>query len=99
MIRLCTRIDIRPRPWRPSPTFLPPKPNAARRAPGAGTCIFVHLRQSADSSTAGCMTMVESAMKALLAWLRPQDRPIFVLLPLTEYAPEIWVGPPELTAR
>jgi L,D-peptidoglycan transpeptidase YkuD (ErfK/YbiS/YcfS/YnhG family) len=57
-----------------------------RGVPGAGSCIFAHLQLSADSSTAGCTAMTEPAMLTLLSWLRPQDHPVFVLLPNDEYA-------------
>lgn len=56
-----------------------------RGVPGAGSCIFAHLQLSADSSTAGCTAMTEPAMRTLLGWLRPQDHPVFVLLPNDEY--------------
>ena len=52
---------------------------------GAGSCIFAHLWKSAGSSTAGCTAMTESAMQSLLAWLRPGEHPVFVLLPQHEY--------------
>jgi L,D-peptidoglycan transpeptidase YkuD (ErfK/YbiS/YcfS/YnhG family) len=52
---------------------------------GAGSCIFAHLWKSPDSTTAGCTAMAEPAMQALVAWLRPQDHPVFVLLPRDEY--------------
>ena len=57
----------------------------SRGVPGAGSCIFAHLRDRADSSTAGCTAMAEPAMKFLLAWLREREHPVFVLLPLGEY--------------
>lgn len=52
---------------------------------GAGSCIFAHLWKSADSTTAGCTAMTESAMRALLDWLQPGEHPVFVLLPQREY--------------
>jgi L,D-peptidoglycan transpeptidase YkuD (ErfK/YbiS/YcfS/YnhG family) len=53
---------------------------------GAGSCVFAHLWKSADSSTAGCTAMTEDAMRHLLAWLKPEDHPVFVLLPNNEYS-------------
>ncbi|WP_190238628.1 L,D-transpeptidase family protein [Marilutibacter maris] len=53
---------------------------------GAGSCIFAHLWKNADTPTAGCTAMPEPAMARLLDWLRPADRPIFVLMPASEYA-------------
>ena len=52
---------------------------------GAGSCIFAHLWRSADSTTAGCTAMTEPAMRDLLAWLRADRHPVFVLLPESEY--------------
>lgn len=51
----------------------------------AGSCIFAHLWNSADSSTAGCTAMAEPEMQKLLAWLRPDAHPLFVLLPQPQY--------------
>jgi len=51
----------------------------------AGSCIFVHLWKSADSATAGCTAMAEPALRTLLGWLNPAQRPLFVLLPRAEY--------------
>jgi L,D-peptidoglycan transpeptidase YkuD (ErfK/YbiS/YcfS/YnhG family) len=51
----------------------------------AGSCIFAHLWKSPDSWTAGCTAMTEDAMRKLLAWLKPEDRPVFVLVPNDEY--------------
>jgi hypothetical protein len=43
------------------------------------------LWKAADRPTSGCTAMNESAMRALLAWLNPEEHPIFVLLPEQEY--------------
>ncbi|TCI07453.1 hypothetical protein EZM97_31680 [Dyella soli] len=59
--------------------------NAQARA-GAGSCIFAHVWRSPTDATAGCTAMPEPAMRQLLAWLKPQDQPVFVLLPQQEYA-------------
>lgn len=53
--------------------------------PGLGSCIFAHLWKSADAATAGCTAMAEPDMQALLAWLKPEAKPVFVLLPQAEY--------------
>ena len=53
--------------------------------PAAGSCIFAHLWKSPDSSTAGCTAMDPAAMQSLLAWLDAKQRPVFVLLPQSEY--------------
>ncbi len=53
--------------------------------PQAGSCIFGHLWHSPSSPTAGCTAMTPVTMHALLAWLKPKDQPVFVLLPKAEY--------------
>jgi L,D-peptidoglycan transpeptidase YkuD (ErfK/YbiS/YcfS/YnhG family) len=53
--------------------------------PGAGSCIFAHIWKSPGTPTAGCTAMDGAVMERLLAWLDPKQRPIFVLLPQTEY--------------
>ena len=53
---------------------------------GGGSCIFAHLWKSPSDATAGCTAMPEAAMQRLLAWLKPEDHPVFVLLPREEYA-------------
>jgi D-alanyl-D-alanine dipeptidase len=51
-------------------------------APGAGSCIFLHLWHGADGGgTAGCTAMAPDPMEALLAWLDPAANPVYVLLP------------------
>lgn len=51
---------------------------------GAGSCIFAHLWKAPGEPTAGCTAMAEPAMQALLAWLDPRRKPVFVLLPNNE---------------
>ncbi len=52
----------------------------------AGSCIFAHLRRKPAESTAGCTAMEDATMSRLLGWLRPDQHPVFVLLPADEYA-------------
>ena len=59
--------------------------NASGRR-GAGSCIFAHLWKSPTDATTGCTAMSDETMAHLLAWLRREDMPIFVLLPRQEYA-------------
>lgn len=54
--------------------------------PAAGSCIFAHLWKSPTDATAGCTAMDETTMDDLLAWLRPDRHPLFVLMPAREYA-------------
>ena len=58
-------------------------PNAT---PRGGSCIFAHLWRTPGEATAGCTAMASGTMDSLLAWLRPDARPVFVLLPREEYA-------------
>ena len=55
-------------------------------APHAGSCIFAHLWRTPGEATAGCTAMASGTMDRLLAWLRPDARPVLVLLPRSEYA-------------
>jgi L,D-peptidoglycan transpeptidase YkuD (ErfK/YbiS/YcfS/YnhG family) len=51
-----------------------------------GSCIFAHLWRAPGEATAGCTAMTEPVMRDLLAWLRDDQHPVFVLLPQSEYA-------------
>lgn len=53
--------------------------------PQAGSCIFAHLWKAPGAPTAGCTAMADETMEALLGWLDPARKPIFVLLPEEEY--------------
>jgi L,D-peptidoglycan transpeptidase YkuD (ErfK/YbiS/YcfS/YnhG family) len=55
----------------------------ARR--GAGSCIFAHLWKAPGAPTAGCTAMADATMQRLYGWLRPDAKPVFVLLPQAEY--------------
>jgi L,D-peptidoglycan transpeptidase YkuD (ErfK/YbiS/YcfS/YnhG family) len=57
-------------------------PNAK---PLAGSCIFGHLWKSPTDATAGCTAMTPTTMQSLVAWLKPRDKPVFVLLPQSAY--------------
>ncbi|MBO9663771.1 L,D-transpeptidase family protein [Dokdonella sp.] len=57
-----------------------------RNRRGDGSCIFAHLWRTPGEATAGCTAMARADMQALLAWLRPDEHPVFVLLPEAEYA-------------
>ena len=53
--------------------------------PRAGSCIYAHLWRTPGEPTAGCTAMAAETMDGMLAWLRPDARPVFVLLPRAEY--------------
>ncbi len=57
-----------------------------KATPRAGSCIFAHLWRTPGEPTAGCTAMASETMESVLAWLRPDARPVFVLLPRAEYA-------------
>lgn len=52
----------------------------------AGSCIFAHLWRKPAEPTAGCTAMEDATMTRLLGWLRPDQHPVFVLMPADEYA-------------
>jgi L,D-peptidoglycan transpeptidase YkuD (ErfK/YbiS/YcfS/YnhG family) len=55
--------------------------NDAPVAKGAGSCIFLHLRGSPTSVTAGCTAFDDADITHLLVWLDPAKRPVLVQLP------------------
>jgi L,D-peptidoglycan transpeptidase YkuD (ErfK/YbiS/YcfS/YnhG family) len=51
-----------------------------------GSSIFFHIwRREGAATTAGCTTMIESKLRTLIANVDPGRRPLYVLLPKTEY--------------
>jgi L,D-peptidoglycan transpeptidase YkuD (ErfK/YbiS/YcfS/YnhG family) len=59
--------------------------NSDPPVPGAGSAIFFHIRRGADKPSAGCTTMAEADLVALIRWLRPEKKPHYVLLPRDQY--------------
>ena len=54
--------------------------------PHAGSSIFFHIwRAGGSKPTAGCTTMEETKLRALIAKIDPTRRPLYVLLPKAEY--------------
>jgi D-alanyl-D-alanine dipeptidase len=49
--------------------------------PEGGSCIFLHLRASAASVTAGCTAFDEAPLERVLRWLDPAAVPVLVQLP------------------
>ncbi len=64
------------------------------RAPGAGSCIFLHVWRGESSATVGCTAMDPRELERLIATLDPSA--VFVLLPRAEYAAlaPAWALPP-----
>ncbi len=59
--------------------------NTAPTAPGAGSCIFLHLWSGPTSSTVGCTAGEETKMKEVFGWLDPKKHPLLVQLPRATY--------------
>lgn len=57
-----------------------------RREAAAGSCIFAHLWSAPGVPTAGCTAMADAHMRALLRWIDPAKRPVFVQLTAEDYA-------------
>ncbi len=54
---------------------------------GAGSSIFFHIwRRDGAAATAGCTSMAEANLRALIARLDPSKHPVYILLPRAEYA-------------
>ncbi len=54
---------------------------------GAGSSIFFHIwRRDGAAPTAGCTSMAEINLRALIARLDPSRHPVYILLPHAEYA-------------
>jgi L,D-peptidoglycan transpeptidase YkuD (ErfK/YbiS/YcfS/YnhG family) len=61
-----------------------PPPNAV---PYAGSAIFFHIwRRDGEAPTSGCTVMQENDLRSLIAWVNPDQNPLYVLLPSEVYA-------------
>ena len=60
--------------------------NQAPVAPGAGSCIFLHIWRTPQTATTGCTAMAKPHLKALIARLDPAKKPLLVQLPKEQYA-------------
>lgn len=53
---------------------------------GRGSSIFFHIwRNGGKSPTAGCTSMAESSLRAIIARIDPARKPVYILLPRQEY--------------
>ncbi len=59
--------------------------NSDPPVPGFGSAIFFHIRRGAQRPSAGCTTMSRTDLINLIRWLRAEDRPEYVCLPVAEY--------------
>ncbi len=60
--------------------------NTRPAVPGAGSAIFFHIRRGTTRPTHGCTTMERGKLEEMIAWLRAEKRPHYVLLPREAYA-------------
>ena len=58
--------------------------NRDPRAPGKGSCIFIHVWGGPTKTTEGCTSLDEGRLLQILEWLRPAERPVLVQLPEPE---------------
>ena len=59
--------------------------NAGPPAPGAGSCIFLHVWERDGVPTAGCTSMALADMTEIAGWLDGAAAPVLVQLPLAAY--------------
>jgi len=52
---------------------------------GSGSAIFFHIWNARRSGTAGCVSVSNIAVRAMLYWLEPESNPIIVILPREQY--------------
>jgi D-alanyl-D-alanine dipeptidase len=52
--------------------------------PGAGSCIFIHIKKPDHIPTVGCTAMSENEIKTVLKWLDPKKYPLLVQAPRSE---------------
>lgn len=58
-----------------------------RPVPGAGSSIFFHIwRSGGKYPTAGCTAMGEQNLRAIIARLNPDRKPVYIMLPREAYA-------------
>lgn len=59
--------------------------NVKPTVPGAGSCIFLHVREAPGAPTAGCTALARDDMVALAGWLDGARSPWLVQLPHAAY--------------
>lgn len=52
--------------------------------PGEGSCILFHLARG-NRPTVGCTSLQAEALDALIAWLKPKAKPLYVLMTREQY--------------
>lgn len=53
--------------------------------PGGGSCVFLHVSDASSEGTSGCTAVAQPQLEAVLAWLKPDDNPLIVEMPISEY--------------
>lgn len=48
---------------------------------GRGSCIFMHIERAPGSGTAGCTSMNEKDLAAIVRWLDPDKQPVLIQIP------------------
>jgi zinc D-Ala-D-Ala dipeptidase len=59
--------------------------NTAPRAPGRGSCIFIHVWESPTTPTSGCTALDRGTLADILRWLDASADPVLVQLTADEY--------------
>ena len=54
--------------------------NTLRRQPGRGSAIFLHVWSGPERPTEGCVAVAADQLRALLAWLDAERRPVLVIV-------------------
>ncbi len=58
-----------------------------KRLPGAGSCIFLHIRKPDGAPTVGCTAMEEKELVRIMHWLDPGRHPLLIQAPREAIAP------------
>ena len=53
--------------------------------PGDGSCVFLHVSDTSGKGTSGCTAMDKPELELVLKWLKPDDVPLVVEMPIAEY--------------
>ncbi len=59
--------------------------NSDPPVPGYGSAIFFHIRRGADRPSHGCTVMAKDDLLRVIAWLKADANPHYVILPQAEY--------------
>ncbi|ADV46371.1 L,D-transpeptidase family protein [Nitratifractor salsuginis] len=51
------------------------------RIPGAGSCIFMHIKRRDGKPTVGCTAMSVGDLRGIMRWLDPQKHPLLIQAP------------------